>query len=54
MGSLVSLVVTTLKSSVPFQFSVWGFRFGTKVVAVNFGLKIIYISLIVSALTLIR
>jgi len=54
LGSLLSVTVHTFKSSIPFQFSVWGSEFGTKVVALNLVLKLFYLSIFVSLLLLFR
>jgi hypothetical protein len=43
VGSLVSLTIGTVKRSIPFQFGIWGPEFGTKVIAVNVGLKATFI-----------
>lgn len=43
LGSLVSITIGTVKRSIPFQYGMWGASFGTKVVAVNVGLKAIFL-----------
>ncbi|WP_338726656.1 nucleoside recognition protein [Haladaptatus sp. DJG-WS-42] len=47
VGSIISFAVTTFKRSIPFQYGIWGAEFGSKVIAVNTGLKLIFISLTV-------
>ncbi|WP_265111870.1 nucleoside recognition protein [Halosolutus halophilus] len=44
VGSLVSLTIGTVKRSIPFQYGIWGAEFGTKVIAVNVGLKAVFIA----------
>jgi len=44
VGGIVSFAVSTFKRSIPFQYGIWGREFGTKVVAVNTGLKIGWIA----------
>ncbi len=44
IGSLISLTVGTIKRSIPFQFGIWGAEFGAKVIAVNTGLKVVFIA----------
>lgn len=53
VGSLLSLTVNTFKSSMPFQFAIWGSNFGTRVVLVNLILKLFFLSLFVSGLILL-
>jgi hypothetical protein len=43
VGGLVSLGVSTFKRSIPFQYGIWGPSFGSKVVALNTSLKIVFI-----------
>jgi hypothetical protein len=43
LGGIVSFAVSTFKRSIPFQYGVWGPRFGSKVVAVNTALKVVFI-----------
>ncbi|MFW5974422.1 MAG: nucleoside recognition protein [Natrialbaceae archaeon] len=43
LGSLVSLTIGTVKRSIPFQYGIWGREFGTKVIAVNVGLKAVFL-----------
>ncbi|MFC6796641.1 MULTISPECIES: nucleoside recognition protein [unclassified Haladaptatus] len=50
VGSIVSFAVTTFKRSIPFQYGIWGAEFGSKVIAVNTGLKLVFISLAVGIL----
>jgi hypothetical protein len=45
VGGIVSFAVSTFKRSIPFQYGIWGARFGSKVVAVNTALKVLFISL---------
>ncbi len=44
IGSLISLTVGTVKRSIPFQYGIWGAEFGTKVIVVNTGLKVVFIA----------
>jgi hypothetical protein len=50
IGGIVSFAVTTFKRSIPFQYGIWGAEFGSKVVAVNTALKVVFIALAVTAL----
>lgn len=43
VGGIVSFAVSTFKRSIPFQYGIWGARFGSKVVAVNTALKVVFI-----------
>ncbi|WP_129114227.1 nucleoside recognition protein [Halegenticoccus tardaugens] len=43
IGGIVSFAVSTFKRSVPFQYGIWGASFGSKVVAVNTALKVVFI-----------
>jgi hypothetical protein len=45
VGGIVSFAVSTFKRSIPFQYGVWGPSFGSKVVAVNTALKVVFIGL---------
>jgi len=45
VGGIVSFAVSTFKRSIPFQYGIWGRDFGSKVIAVNTGLKIGWIAL---------
>lgn len=54
VGGLVSLTVHTFKSSIPFQFSVWGPEFGTRVVALNLALKLFFLGAFVSVILTLR
>ncbi|QIO20996.1 nucleoside recognition protein [Haloarcula sp. JP-L23] len=45
VGGIVSFAVSTFKRSIPFQYGIWGREFGSKVIAVNTGLKIVWIAL---------
>ncbi|MFB6223678.1 MAG: nucleoside recognition protein [Haloarcula sp.] len=45
VGGIISFAVSTFKRSIPFQYGIWGREFGTKVVAVNTALKIVWIAL---------
>ncbi|WP_435196856.1 nucleoside recognition protein [Natronomonas sp. EA1] len=47
VGGIVSFTVSTFKRSIPFQYGIWGAEFGSKVVAVNTGLKVVFIALAV-------
>ncbi|MFC6864087.1 nucleoside recognition protein [Halomicroarcula sp. GCM10025817] len=44
VGGIVSFAVSTFKRSIPFQYGIWGREFGTKVIVVNTGLKIVWIA----------
>ena len=44
IGGIVSFAFSTFKRSIPFQYGVWGPSFGSKVIAVNTGLKVVFIS----------
>jgi hypothetical protein len=44
LGGIVSFAVSTFKRSIPFQYGIWGPRFGSKVIAVNTALKIVFIA----------
>ena len=44
VGGIVSFAVSTFKRSIPFQYGIWGREFGSKVIAVNTGLKIGWIA----------
>ena len=48
IGGIVSFAVSTFKRSIPFQYGIWGAEFGSKVVAVNTALKVIWISVFVA------
>jgi hypothetical protein len=48
IGGIVSFAVSTFKRSIPFQYGIWGAEFGTKVVAVNTALKVVWIALAVA------
>ena len=50
VGGVVSFAVTTFKRSIPFQYGIWGAEFGSKVVAVNTALKVVFIALAVGLL----
>ncbi|MFB6069080.1 MAG: hypothetical protein ABEJ90_04050 [Halobacterium sp.] len=43
VGGVVSFAVTTFKRSIPFQYGIWGARFGSKVIAVNVAAKVVFI-----------
>jgi hypothetical protein len=43
VGGIVSFAVSTFKRSIPFQYGVWGPSFGSKVIAVNTALKVVFI-----------
>ncbi|ESP87993.1 hypothetical protein [Candidatus Halobonum tyrrellensis] len=48
LGGIVSFAVSTFKRSIPFQYGVWGPAFGSKVVALNTVLKVVFISIAVA------
>ena len=50
IGGILSFAVSTFRRSVPFQYGIWGAEFGTKVIAVNTGLKLVFISATVALL----
>jgi len=50
IGGILSFAVSTFRRSIPFQYGVWGAEFGTKVIAVNTGLKLVFISFTVALL----
>jgi hypothetical protein len=50
IGGILSFAVSTFRRSIPFQYGVWGAEFGTKVIAVNTALKLVFISLTVALL----
>ncbi|SEK96538.1 nucleoside recognition protein [Haloferax larsenii] len=50
IGGIISFAVSTFKRSIPFQYGIWGPEFGSKVIAVNTGLKIVFIALAVAVL----
>ncbi|MCU4800486.1 nucleoside recognition protein [Halobacteria archaeon HArc-gm2] len=50
IGGIVSFAVSTFKRSIPFQYGIWGAEFGSKVVAVNTALKVVFIGIAVVAL----
>jgi hypothetical protein len=43
VGGIVSFAVSTFKRSIPFQYGIWGARFGSKVIAVNVAAKVVFI-----------
>ncbi|MFB6193435.1 MAG: nucleoside recognition protein [Halobaculum sp.] len=43
LGGIVSFAVSTFKRSIPFQYGIWGPTFGSKVIAVNTALKVVFI-----------
>nr|WP_254283092.1 nucleoside recognition protein [Halomicroarcula limicola] len=45
VGGIVSFAVSTFKRSIPFQYGIWGREFGSKVIAVNTALKVVWIAL---------
>jgi hypothetical protein len=47
IGGIVSFAVSTFKRSIPFQYGIWGAEFGSKVVAVNTALKVVWIAVAV-------
>ena len=50
IGGILSFAVSTFRRSIPFQYGIWGAEFGTKVIAVNTGLKLVFISIAVALL----
>lgn len=50
IGGIVSFAVSTFRRSIPFQYGIWGAEFGSKVIAVNTTLKVVFISLAVAIL----
>jgi hypothetical protein len=50
VGGGVSFTVSTFKRSIAFQYGIWGAEFGTKVVLVNTGLKVLWIGVALVAL----
>ncbi|ELZ76445.1 nucleoside recognition protein [Haloferax larsenii] len=50
IGGIISFAVSTFKRSIPFQYGIWGPEFGSKVIAVNTGLKIVFIAIAVAVL----
>ncbi|MUV49539.1 nucleoside recognition protein, partial [Haloarcula sp. CBA1122] len=50
VGGIISFAVSTFKRSIPFQFGIWGREFGSKVIVVNTGLKIVWIALALAVL----
>jgi hypothetical protein len=43
VGGIVSFAFSTFKRSIPFQYGIWGAEFGSKVIVVNTGLKVVFI-----------
>ncbi|WP_311170304.1 nucleoside recognition protein [Halobellus ordinarius] len=50
LGGIVSFAVSTFKRSIPFQYGIWGPRFGSKVIVVNTVLKIVFIAVAIAVL----
>ena len=50
IGGILSFAVSTFRRSIPFQYGIWGAEFGTKVIAVNTILKLVFISVTVALL----
>ena len=50
LGGIVSFAVSTFKRSIPFQYGIWGPRFGSKVIVVNTALKVVFIAVALAAL----
>lgn len=50
IGGILSFAVSTFRRSIPFQYGIWGAEFGTKVIAVNTALKLVFISITVALL----
>jgi hypothetical protein len=44
LGGIISFAVSTFKRSIPFQYGIWGPRFGSKVIVVNTALKVVFIA----------
>jgi hypothetical protein len=44
LGGIISFAVSTFKRSIPFQYGIWGPRFGSTVIVVNTVLKIVFIA----------
>jgi hypothetical protein len=44
LGGIISFAVSTFKRSIPFQYGIWGPKFGSKVILVNTALKIVFIA----------
>lgn len=49
VGGIVSFAFSTFKRSIPFQYGIWGAEFGSKVIAVNTALKLVWIAVAVAA-----
>jgi len=45
LGGIISFAVSTFKRSIPFQYGIWGPRFGSKVIVVNTALKVVFIAI---------
>jgi len=52
VGGIVSFAVSTFKRSIPFQYGIWGADFGSKVIAVNTTLKVVFIAAAIAVLLL--
>ena len=50
LGGIVSFAVSTFKRSIPFQYGIWGPRFGSKVIVVNTVLKVVFIAVALALL----
>ena len=50
LGGIISFAVSTFKRSIPFQYGIWGPRFGSKVIVVNTVLKIVFIAIALAVL----
>ena len=50
LGGIVSFAVSTFKRSIPFQYGIWGPRFGSTVIVVNTVLKIVFIAIALAVL----
>ena len=50
LGGIISFAVSTFKRSIPFQYGIWGPRFGSKVIVVNTVLKIVFIAVALAVL----
>jgi len=50
VGGIVSFAISTFKRSIPFQYGIWGASFGSKVVALNTALKVVFIAIALAVL----
>jgi hypothetical protein len=49
LGGILSFGISTFKRSIPFQYGVWGPEFGSKVIAVNTALKVVFLGVALAA-----